>query len=276
MFSKLFGRKKPEPVVADAPPPPPRQVPLYAALLAQPVRALPASLQANEESAEFAEFQGKWQERLRTGKRPGEDVPAITTLAAGQNLATFAMPDTGERAALFFSSPLRAADYKDHMGRDGAGAEIPMLTMTGFLQMLRDLEGAGVKHFAFDRCPRCTGAAVAETGTVQSPDDAWAARCRYKGAEIAREKLYFEFALDASRAGHLEEAREVALHAIGHITFEDPNMHLLLGQVGVALADTALASDALAMLRFLKAEPYAAKLSTVMEIGAADFEGPDA
>lgn len=274
MFSKLFGKKKPEP--AAVPPAPPRLVPMYAELLAKPNRTVPANLTTNLESAEFADFQAKWQDKLRAARRPADDALLVAMLRAGQSLATFAMPDTGGRAALFFSSPLRAADYKDHMGTEGAAAEIALLTLEQFAKTLRDLEGAGLQHFSFDRCPRCTGATVVESAGVQSADDAWAARARFKGAEMASEKLHFQFALDASRAGHLEEAREVGLHAVSHVTIEDPNMHLLLGQVGVALADTTLANDALAMLKFLQAAPYVAKLSTVIEIGAADFEGPDA
>lgn len=274
MFSKLFGKKKPE--TPATPPPPPRQVPLYAALIEKPTRDVPQNLKTNEESPEFAEWQKKWQEKLRGQKRPADDQPVLTTLAAGDHMATFAMPDTGERAALFFSSPLRAADYKDCMGQESADAQIPMLPLAGFVKMLRDLEGAGVTHFAFDRCPRCTGATVAEAAAVQTVEDAWAVRSQYKGAEIAREKLYFEYALDAARTGHLEEAREVALQAVSHITTEDPNMHLLIGQIGVALAETQLHQDAIAMLQMLKAEPYVAKLKTVIEIGAADFDGPDA
>lgn len=272
MFSKLFGKKKAEPVVA---PPPARTVPLYAELLAKPNRDVPDKLKLNLESAEFADFQAKWQDKLRAARRPAADVPAVAMLRAGDSLATFGMPDTGERAALFFSSPLRAADYRDHMGREGASAGVPLLTLADFVRSLRDLEPIGVRHFALDRCPRCTGATVNESASVDSVDAAWEARARTRGGEMASEKLHFQYALDSARAGHLEEAREVGLQAVSHITIEDPNMHLLLGQVGVALADGALTSDALAMLRFLQAAPYVAKLETVAEIGAADFEGPD-
>ena len=76
------------------------------------------------------------------------------------------------RAAARCSSLAAAPRTKDAMGRESADAQIPMLPLAGFVQMLRDLEAAGVTHFAFDRCPRCTGATVAEAAAVQTVEDA--------------------------------------------------------------------------------------------------------
>lgn len=160
------------------------------------------------------------------------------------------------------------------MGSAGATAQVRPLPLPGFLTMLRELELAGILDLSFDRCPRCASVSVVPAESIQTIEQAWAFRCTAKGAEIARAQLYFAYALDAARAGQLDEAREVGLEAVGHVTFEDPNMHLLLGQVGVAAANAALTGEAMTMLAHLRAEPHAAKLASAMEAGVSDFEGP--
>lgn len=279
MFSKFFGKKKsdsPKSVAIAAAPTRPRAIPIYSALLEQPMRSVPEGLSERESSPEFQKHRDGWQAKLLAQPRPADGQPIITSLATpAGGVVTFAMPDTGAHAALYFSSPARAADYKDAMGIEGEPGQILALTLPGFLQMLRDLEPSAVTAFAFDRCPRCSEVSVIPAHEVTTIEQAWTVRSAYKAREIAREQLYFAYALDAARAGHLDEAREVALQAAGHITLEDPNMHLLIGQLGVALAEPTLTADALTMLKVMKADVHAGKLALISEIGAADFEGPD-
>lgn len=279
MFSKLFGKKKPEPTLTPAsaaPAAPARAIPVYSAILERPSRTLPAGLVERESSPQFTQHRDGWQQKLLSQPRPNDTQHVVTTLAVpGGGVATFDLPDGSARAGLYFSSPVRAADYKDSMGREGAPGQLLALTLPGFLQMMRDLEAQGVTAISFDRCPRCTEVTILQTAEITTIEQAWNVRCVYKAREISREQLYFAYALDAARDGHLDEAREVALEAAAHVTLEDPNLHLLLGQLGLALADTTLTAEALALLKLMKADAHAGKLATVAEIGAADFEGPD-
>lgn len=277
MFRKLFGKKKDEAAAVLAPvaPAAKREIPLYSELIATPSRRLPDGLRERETSEPFRQHSAAWQKRLLEGRRPTDEQGVFVSLGSGNGgVVTFGLPDDGRRAVLYFSSPLRATDYRDSMGPDGASAQFLSLTLPNFLKMLRDLEKAAILDLTLDRCPRCPIVTVSQTESIQTIEQAWTMRCTIKGAEIAREQLYFSYALDAARAEHLDEAREVALEAVGHVTIEDPNMHLLLGQIAVAFGDTKLAEEAKTLLGYLRMEPHAVKLASVIESGVADFEGP--
>jgi hypothetical protein len=96
----------------------------------------------------------------------------------------------------------------------------------------------------------------------------------FKGLKLARADLYFAFALQSARIGALERARDVALETAGHVTFEDARVHLLLGQVAIALRDRRLLSEARACLARLGVSACEQKLNEVERSGKPDFSGP--
>ena len=86
-----------------------------------------------------------------------------------------------------------------------------------------------------------------------------------------RTELYLAYALDAARASRLEEARDVALSAVGHVSLEDRRLRLLLGQLAVALGDRTLLREAKAFLRFLNLSAWERMLEEVEQAGSPDF-----
>lgn len=281
MFRNLFGRKKPDaPAPAAATPalaaaPARREVPVYTALLETPSRTLPAALKEREASDTFVKYRDAWQQKLLGGTRPTDSQPAFASLVRPPSgVVTMTIPPEETPVALVFSSPLRAMDYRDAVGLPAGEVQLLALPLPGLVKMLRDLEPVGITRLAFDRCPRCAIGLLVDGAGISNVEKAWEMRCIHKATEVAREQLYFSYALDAARAGHLDEAREIALEAAGHVTLEDPNLHLLIGQIGVATGDSALATEAVQLLRMLGAGAHEAKLVSVISAARADFEGP--
>jgi hypothetical protein len=75
--------------------------------------------------------------------------------------------------------------------------------------------------------------------------------------------------------GHHVAARDVLLESVGHVTMSDPDTHLLLGQLGVAMNDDELVREAHEYLRFFGSGAWDRKLEQVEMQGRADFEGPE-
>ena len=109
---------------------------------------------------------------------------------------------------------------------------------------------------------------------MEGPGDAVEIWARSKGQARARQELYLARALELARAGRIETARELALEMAGHVTLEDPDTHLLLGQIAVGLGDRTLLAEARALLRAQGAEAWEKKLDAVALSGAPDFEAP--
>jgi hypothetical protein len=84
--------------------------------------------------------------------------------------------------------------------------------------------------------------------------------------------LYFAYALQLARAGHLETARDVALETVGHVSLEDPRPHLLLGELGVALGERTLIDEAQEFLRFLKQNAWERNLAEIVRTGRPTFQ----
>lgn len=115
---------------------------------------------------------------------------------------------------------------------------------------------------------------IIDSRSIKVPDDAVRIWAINKSAELARAELYFTHALESGRTGFLDLARDVALEAVGHLTMEDPRLHLLLGQVALGLGDRRLLGEAKAFLDFFNFERWRRKLGQVEESGALDFADP--
>lgn len=104
----------------------------------------------------------------RTHLDPEGDTPHFTALivSGGQGVVTVPMPEGGRQCLPVFSSPFRAADYKQALL--GASRSVQYLASTAaqLSGMLRDVEEAGIEAVTLDRCPRCSVFPV--TGSVRS------------------------------------------------------------------------------------------------------------
>lgn len=228
--------------------------PLYSALVENPSRGLPPDLVYQENSKSFEAHRDALQRELLTPQhRPADDEPLFSAFIAGEGVVTLTLDD-GQACVPIFSTPIRAADYARTQLAGGPPVQYLASTPAQCAAMLRDLFAAGIEQFAIDRCPRCAVFTLFST----SPDiDAAAVLSLWaiaKSSEIAREDLYFMYALRAARRGKLSAARDVALESAGHVTLESPRIHLLLGETAIGLKDKPLLHEAKAFLRFLSLE----------------------
>lgn len=192
-------------------------------------------------------------ELLSLPRRPAEDKPLLTSFLSGPSgIFTVTLPDSTP-CLLSFSTPLRAGQYaRIHAGQ----LQLRYLSSSPqeYVVMLGDLRRCGVQSFALDACPHCMTFPVLETKSMVTPADVVKIWAIHKSGELARETLYFARAKKAAERRDLQEAKEIALEAIQHVTSESPRLHLLLGEVALSLKEKELYREARIFLEFLSAK----------------------
>jgi hypothetical protein len=186
-------------------------------------------------------------------------------------IVTITLPDNGGHCVPVFSTPVRAADYVQTLLATGPQVQYLCSSPLQILCMVRDVERAGIKSLALDRCPRCSVFCAVDCKSIKTADDAITSWAIAKATELARAELYFAYARKAASRGQLEVARGVTLEAVGHVSMEDPRLHLLLGQIAVARGDRAQLAEANTFLQFLGFQPFQRKLEQVARSGIPDF-----
>ncbi len=192
------------------------------------------------------------------------------------NFVAVNLPDDDARCIPVFSTPFRAADYYRALLNRGPRLQYLCSNSIQFLQMVRAFEESGIDWITIDRCPRCSNVIIRVIGTtsIKAPDDAVVLWAIHKAGELARAELYLAFAQESARAGKLELARDVAVEAVGHVTMEDPRLHLLLGKIAIVRGDGRLIGEAKAFLEFFGMDSWHRKLSQIEKYGAVDFAQP--
>lgn len=261
MWRWLTGKKKQK-----------AELPTYSGLQSNPCRGLPPELDQREASESFTiQRDALEQGLLEPARRPPLDEALFTQLLAIEGgILTIDLPDS-TKCLPIFSTPIRAADYKQTVLDSGPATQYLCSTPLEFVRMLGDIKGAGIETFALDRCPRCDVFSAISAASINTADDMLTVWAISKATELARADTYLEFAVESAHAGQLVLAREVALETVGHVTLEDPRCHLLLGQIGVGLGDRKLVQEAKAFLRFLELDAWEQELDRVVETGTPDF-----
>ena len=258
MLNWLLGRKKPP------------AFPGYTLLRENPSHTLPATLVEQESGPEFKERRDGIQTSLESAEsdRPIERHFFIPANSGGASVA-LVLPDG--QCLMVFSSGFRAADFcQTTFAQLSDGLRV--VPVTGFCDLLRNCEQAGISLWTLDRCPRCT--VVTTMGTDQFTTAAMVTRVwaiQHATAQ-ARFDLYLAHALDSARAGDFATARDVALETVGHVDAENPRPHMLLGQLGVATGDRTLVDEAMAFLGFFQQHAWREKLGAVVQSGQPNFE----
>lgn len=247
------------------------EFPSYSLLKAVPSRGLPQELAAREASADYAQWRGRIESEL-FAQRTNESDPGLATfLKSGNGLLQIRLPESDKGCLLVFSTPLRAADYARTAAPDRkfhlfcSSAEQVVLVVAEFR------EHAGIGHVALDRCPRCnifTALGALSLDSAARVVQAWKIS---KATEIARCRLYFDYAQAAARAGQFLVARDVALELVGHVTAEDPRVHLLLGKLAVQLRDRPLLREAKQFLVLLKQNAAVEELKDAHTVKSVQF-----
>ncbi|HET7107613.1 MAG TPA: hypothetical protein VFI38_12450, partial [Candidatus Acidoferrum sp.] len=191
-----------------------------------------------ENSPEIDRLRAEFESELLTLPRlPAEDDPLLTSLlVAPSGFFTVTLPNSTP-CLLIFSTPLRAAEY----ARIHAGAlQLKFLSSTPkqFVQMLGDLRSGGnIQNFALDVCPHCMTFPVFSTNSIMTSEQVVKIWAIHKSGELARESVYFARAQAAARRGDFQDAKEVALEAIQHVTSDSARLHLLLGKIALSLKE---------------------------------------
>jgi len=239
---------------------------------------VPDDVSAEERSAPHLErrdaLERQFLDRAR-GRTNGGVVFIALRPPTGDGIVTVQAPDGRGRCFPVFTTLARADDYARTAFGQGARpcyAGSDPLQIVAVLHAVREL--ASAEWFAVDRCPRCSVFSVTGIEAMKGPDHTISVWARAKATETARAELYFAHAGRLARSGRLYEARDLALETAGHVTFEHPGVHLLLGQLAVALGDGALRQEAAAFLEFFHYDAHRRKLAEVERSGSPDFAGP--
>jgi hypothetical protein len=250
--------------------------PLYTQLRKIPSRGLPAELRKMEDGAEHRTRQDMFEMELANSSLlPKTDAPSLTIfISDGSNLVTNPLGDDAQCVHVF-SERWRAVDYARTKLANQPGLSFAVLSADGFVELLRDCEKTGTFSFTIDCCPRCENFTPYES--TLADEGAYLVQMIgvQKATEMARRHLYYHYALQKARMGHHVAARDVLLESVGHVTMSDPDTHLLLGQLGVAMNDDELVREAHEYLRFFGSGAWDRKLEQVEMQGRADFEGPE-
>jgi hypothetical protein len=202
-------------------------------------------------------------ELLSQPRRPKEDQQLLTTFVTGPaSFFTITLPNSIP-CLLCFSSPIRAAAYARAHAR---GLRLKYLSSSSqeFAHLLGDLRRSrAIEDFAMDVCPHCLTFPAIQIKELMTPVDILKIWSICKSAELARESLYFAHAQEAAERGDQQEAKEIALEAIQHVTMESARLHLLLGQIAISLKDKDLLRDARMFLEFLHAEQALRELHAI-------------
>ena len=256
----------------------PRDLPEYSAIRSIPSRGLPTALAESELGESFLDRCATLErELLQPPRRPPADRPLFTlfVIVDPESVLTIELPGDGGRCLPVFSTPFRAGDYRRTLLASGSVMKYYMSSPLDLLRMLRHLEGIGVESFALDRCPRCSVFAATGSASVKTADDLLVLWSISKATRLARADLYLNFAAHSALAGQFAIARDVALETVGHVSLEDPRLHLLLGQLAVELEDRKLLREAKAFLRYFELAEWEQKLDQVVRSGRPDLDATE-
>lgn len=253
-------------------------MPEYSALRKTPTRGLPFDLKEQESSQKHRDRRDEIARWLgEPPRRPDVDSPLFVEIVdiKQQGLLTIENPEDGSRCLPVFSSPFRAADYARTLLDSSTSVNYLSSSPRELVRMLQDLREVAVEKFVVDRCPRCNLFCAIHNVSITTAEKAIECWSIIQATELARLDLYLIHAQTSARTGELFASRDVLLETAAHVSFEDPRVHVLLGQVALALHDRELLREAKAFLQFLKLNTWERKLDEVVKSGTPNFEFED-
>lgn len=230
-------------------------------------------LEREAELLSSAMRQEREAELLRLPHRPEPDQPLFVVLGRVDDgkLSVHGWNSEAEVCVPVFTSPMRAADFKQSTAAISSAMVYVPVSPVALIGVVRGAEDNGVHRYIFDPCPRCPTAVAVASGSLREPNDALNCWATSRASENVRTRLYLQYTLDAAYRGDFRLARYVGLCGVVHLTLEEPQLHLLIGQVGVALGHTSLVRDAQQFLRFLGRELLAAALEDSLAEGVPNL-----
>ena len=249
--------------------------PTYTLLWSVSTRKVRADLARLEKSPKQDELRGAFERGILASRLlPTVDDQILNIFVRGADSIALVIPSPDESASRcipVFTERWRAMDYVLTLHPRERDLRVAVMSAAEFVATLRDLEKNGSFTFAIDRCPRCDGFLTYETSMADTPGHFIRMMVVQKAAEMAQRHLYWTYALTKAHGAQFEVARDVALEIVAHVTMADPNTHLLLGQVGIALGDDQLVREAHTFLRFFQNDAMDKKLELDEEAGKPQF-----
>jgi hypothetical protein len=234
-----------------------KEMPEYSAIRKIPSRGLPRNLTELEAGKAHVdrrdEIENSLLELHKTKKAQSPSFVEILDIKH-HGLLTITLPETSSLCLPVFSSPFRAGDYVRTIVDSGSPVNYLSSSSGQLIAMLRELRGLGIDQFVLDRCPRCNTFCAIHSESVSSVDDVITCWSISRATELARLELYLNYAQRCVDHSELVNARDVLLEIAAHVGLEDRRLHLLLGQVAVALDDRELLRESKAFLQFFQFE----------------------
>jgi hypothetical protein len=233
------------------------KLPEYSAIRQQPCRKLPSDLAAQEADPAHRARQDALQDwLLQSSRRPPADSPLFVEIVCReQGFLTIQSPQGSSHCLPVFGSPFHAGDYVRTLVDPSLSINYLVSSPLQIVGLLRDGMAVNISHFTLDRCPRCDTYCAIESASITTVDKALDCWAICKAIQLARLDLYLTYAQTAAQAGDLYTARDVLLETAGHVSFEEPRVHVLLGEVAAALDDRELFKESKAFLKFLQFNP---------------------
>ena len=249
-------------------------MPEYSGARNMPSRGVPCRLSEQEAKEAFSARSDSIQRWLcEPPRRPQVENPLFVELVTGNSQGVLTIEQTkGSHCMPVFSSPLRAADYVRTLLASGPPVAYLSSSPLELLAMFQDLKQVGVDEFILDRCPRCEVFCAISTASMTTTDDVINCWAIFKSMELQRLEQFLDYAQAAARAEQFYTARDVLLEAAAHVSVDDPRLHWSLGQVAVALYDSALLDEAKAFLRFLKLDAWEWRLNQNAQLRRPDYD----
>lgn len=222
-------------------------MPEYSALRETPTRGLPFDLTQQESTQEHRDRQDEIARWLcEPPRRPEIESPLFIEILdlKQQSFPTIENPEDGSLCLPVFTTPFRASDYVRTLLDSSRSLSYLSSSPRELVRMLQDLREVGVEKFVLDRCPRCNFFCAIHSASITTADKAIECWSIMKATKLARLELYLRHAQTSARTGELFASRDVLLETAGHVSFDDPRVHVLLGQVAVALHDWDLLREA--------------------------------
>jgi hypothetical protein len=249
-------------------------MPEYSAVRETPNRGMPTDLVEQQAGKAYKDRRDAFANWLvETPQCPEPEKPLfVEILASNYDLLTIKGPEDDSLCLPIFTTPFRAGDYGRTLLDSATSHQYLSSSPRELVGLLRDTRQAGIQKFVLDRCPRCNVFCAIHSESVTTVADVITCWSVFKATELARMDLYLTYAQAAARADALYTAREVLLETAGHVSFEDPRLHVLLGQVAAALHDRDLFLETRAFLQFFQLKSWERRLDEIVQSGSRNFD----
>lgn len=194
-------------------------------------------------------------EILQPENRPTDEDPLFTAIAtqdaqAGKlRILSFGLADSQQRYLFLFSSLPRSVYYAERaLGEESAQCHFQELSAANCAELVLDWMSAGITDVILDRCPHCETATAIPLPALKTTEDWFKMWAATQAARFVTYDRYVDQSLGALEEGRLADAASALVEVVEHLESARPEVHSLLGIIGVITFDDSLTQTARANL----------------------------